>query len=137
MSLSPIRIVKNPEGSLQRAAEQQGELARERREIKVCTFYCTFRLLSVFFSHLVFPVFQSLICVFLTDWRSKEQQRNSLMENIPRDISKAWEDPLAVGTERHLAQELRSIGLPGAQEVLFRLVYSYFCSPTVGLNRSL
>ena len=32
--LSPIRIVKNPDGSLQRAALHQGQLSKERRELK-------------------------------------------------------------------------------------------------------
>jgi len=31
---SPIRIIKNPDGSLQRAAMQQGTLAKERRELR-------------------------------------------------------------------------------------------------------
>jgi len=32
--LSPIAIVKNPDGSLSRAAMQQGTLAKERRELR-------------------------------------------------------------------------------------------------------
>ena len=32
--LSPVRIVKNPDGSLQRAALHQGQLSKERRELK-------------------------------------------------------------------------------------------------------
>jgi ATP-dependent RNA helicase DHX8/PRP22 len=34
MNLSPVRIVKNPDGSLQRAAMTQAALAKERRELK-------------------------------------------------------------------------------------------------------
>lgn len=34
VSLDPIRIVKNPEGTLQRAAITQSALARERRELR-------------------------------------------------------------------------------------------------------
>eukprot|EP00049_Salpingoeca_infusionum_P022932 m.9592 g.9592 ORF g.9592 m.9592 type:complete len:1278 (+) comp5472_c0_seq1:307-4140(+) len=34
LDMSPVRIVKNPDGSLQRAAISQADLARERREIK-------------------------------------------------------------------------------------------------------
>lgn len=35
MDLSPVKIVKNPDGSLQQAAMMQGALAKERREIKI------------------------------------------------------------------------------------------------------
>ena len=34
IEMSPIRIVKNPDGSMQRAALTQGALAKERREIR-------------------------------------------------------------------------------------------------------
>eukprot|EP00958_Prasinococcus_capsulatus_P028410 scaffold6691_cov358-Prasinococcus_capsulatus_cf.AAC.17 len=34
VNVSPIKIVKNPDGSLQRAAMTQGALAKERRELK-------------------------------------------------------------------------------------------------------
>ena len=34
VSISPVRIVKNPDGSLQRAAMTQSSLAKERREVK-------------------------------------------------------------------------------------------------------
>jgi ATP-dependent RNA helicase DHX8/PRP22 len=33
-NLSPVKIVKNPEGSLARAALTQSQLARERRELR-------------------------------------------------------------------------------------------------------
>lgn len=35
LDLSPVKIVKNPDGSLQQAAMMQGALAKERREIKM------------------------------------------------------------------------------------------------------
>ncbi len=35
MDLSPVKIVKNPDGSLSQAAMMQGALAKERREIKM------------------------------------------------------------------------------------------------------
>ena len=35
MDLSPVKIVKNPDGSLSQAAMMQGALAKERREIKI------------------------------------------------------------------------------------------------------
>ena len=33
-ALSPVRIVKNPDGSLSQAAQKQGELSKDRRDIK-------------------------------------------------------------------------------------------------------
>ncbi|GAB4818028.1 hypothetical protein N2152v2_005074 [Parachlorella kessleri] len=77
--MSPIKIVKNPDGSMQRAAMTQSALAKERRELR-------------------------------------EQQQRTLLEAIPKDLSRPWEDPLADAGERALAQELRGIGL-GAQEM--------------------
>ncbi len=49
--MSPVQIVKNPEGSLQRAALTQSALAKERRELR-------------------------------------EQQRNSLLDSIPKDLNR-------------------------------------------------
>ena len=49
--MSPVKIVKNPDGSMQRAAMTQGGLAKERRELR-------------------------------------EQQQRTLMEAIPKDISR-------------------------------------------------
>ena len=76
---SPIKVVKNPDGSLQRAAMTQSALSKERRELA-------------------------------------QQQQRTLLEAIPKDLSRPWEDPLADSSERALAQELRGIGL-GAVEV--------------------
>ncbi|KAL7445799.1 hypothetical protein ACHAXM_011370 [Skeletonema potamos] len=72
--LEPIRIVKNPDGSLQRAAMQQGTLAKERRELR-------------------------------------QAQANQLVDSIPKDLNRPWEDPLPEAGERHFAQELRSINM--------------------------
>ncbi|GAX74379.1 hypothetical protein CEUSTIGMA_g1827.t1 [Chlamydomonas eustigma] len=74
IEMSPIKIVKNPDGSLQRAAMTQSALAKERRELK-------------------------------------EQQQRTLLDAIPKDLSRPWEDPMADPNERALAQELRGIGL--------------------------
>jgi len=65
--VSPIKIVANPDGSLQRAAMTQSALAKERRELR-------------------------------------EQQQRTLLEAIPKDLSRPWEDPLPEAGERHLAQ---------------------------------
>jgi ATP-dependent RNA helicase DHX8/PRP22 len=72
--LSPVRIVKNPDGSMQRAAMQQTSLAKERRELR-------------------------------------QAQATSLMDSIPKDLNRPWEDPLPEAGERHFAQELRSINM--------------------------
>ncbi|GMI15054.1 hypothetical protein TrLO_g4123 [Triparma laevis f. longispina] len=78
----PVKIVKNPDGSMQRAAMQQGTLAKERRELK-------------------------------------QAQANNLIDSIPKDLNRPWEDPMPEEGERHFAQELRSINmasLDGAPE---------------------
>jgi ATP-dependent RNA helicase DHX8/PRP22 len=72
--LSPIKVVKNPDGSLQRAALTQSALAKERRELR-------------------------------------EQQRMQQLDSVPKDLGRAWEDPMAQAGDRHLAQELRGIGM--------------------------
>jgi ATP-dependent RNA helicase DHX8/PRP22 len=72
--LSPVKIVANPEGSLNRAAMAQGEFAKERRELK-------------------------------------QAQANSLIDSIPKDLNRPWEDPMPDAGERHFAQELRSVNL--------------------------
>ena len=74
--VSPIKIVKNPDGSLQRAAMTQSALAKERRELK-------------------------------------EQQQRTALESIPKDLNRPWEDPMPEAGERHLAAELRGVGLGG------------------------
>jgi ATP-dependent RNA helicase DHX8/PRP22 len=75
---SPIKIVANPDGSLQRAALTQGQLAKERRELKTA-------------------------------------QANALIDGIPKDLNRPWEDPMPEAGERHFAQELRSVNLAGSQ----------------------
>ncbi|CAM9579809.1 unnamed protein product [Ectocarpus fasciculatus] len=77
---SPVRIVKNPDGSMQRAALHQSTLSKERRELK-------------------------------------QAQANNLIDSIPKDLSKPWEDPMPERGERHFAQELRSINVGGNFEL--------------------
>ncbi|CAI5494706.1 unnamed protein product [Closterium sp. Naga37s-1] len=74
IDVSPVKIVKNPDGSLQRAAMTQSALAKERRELR-------------------------------------EQQQRSMLDSIPKDLNRPWEDPMPESGERHLAQELRGVGL--------------------------
>jgi ATP-dependent RNA helicase DHX8/PRP22 len=82
--LSPVRIVKNPDGSMQRAALHQNQLSKERRELK-------------------------------------QAQANNLIDSIPKDLSKPWEDPMPEQGERHFAQELRSTLLHKCFELLCSL----------------
>ncbi|KAI7836400.1 hypothetical protein COHA_009732 [Chlorella ohadii] len=101
VEMSPVKIVKNPDGSMQRAAMTQSALAKERRELR-------------------------------------EQQNRMLLEAIPKDLSKPWEDPLADPSERALAQELRGIGVV-AQEVPEWKQQALGKAPTFGIrdNRSI
>ncbi|XP_024531456.1 probable pre-mRNA-splicing factor ATP-dependent RNA helicase DEAH5 [Selaginella moellendorffii] len=71
IDLSPVKIVRNPDGSLQRAAITQLPLAKERRE----------------------------------------QQQRTMLDSIPKDLNRSWEDPMPETGERRLAQELRGVGL--------------------------
>ncbi|KAL4525206.1 hypothetical protein Ndes2526A_g07284 [Nannochloris sp. 'desiccata'] len=95
---SPIKVVKNPDGSLQRAAMTQSALSKERRELA-------------------------------------QQQQRTLLEAIPKDLSRPWEDPLADPSERALAQELRGIGL-GAVEVPEWKQVALGKAPTFGIQDS-
>ncbi|GMH18081.1 hypothetical protein Nepgr_019922 [Nepenthes gracilis] len=74
VDMSPVKIFKNPEGSLSRAAALQSALIKERREVR-------------------------------------EQQQRTMLDSIPKDLNRPWEDPMPESGERHLAQELRGVGL--------------------------
>ncbi|KAF5738754.1 pre-mRNA-splicing factor ATP-dependent RNA helicase [Tripterygium wilfordii] len=74
VDMSPVKIFKNPEGSLSRAAALQSALIKERREVR-------------------------------------EQQHRAMLDSIPKDLNRPWEDPMPETGERHLAQELRGVGL--------------------------
>lgn len=73
VNLSPIKIIKNPEESMQRAAMTQSQLAKERKDLR-------------------------------------EQQKNAISDTVPKDINKPWKDPMADSTERHIVQELCTLG---------------------------
>nr|POF08947.1 putative pre-mrna-splicing factor atp-dependent rna helicase deah5 [Quercus suber] len=79
MDMSPVRICKHPEGSLNCAKNLQSVLTKERRE--VC-----------------------------------EQQQRTMLDSIPKDLNRPWEDPMPELGERHLAHELRGIGLSSAYD---------------------
>ncbi|XP_062223463.1 probable pre-mRNA-splicing factor ATP-dependent RNA helicase DEAH5 [Phragmites australis] len=74
IDMSPVKIFKNPEGSLSRAAALQSALIKERREVR-------------------------------------EQEQRAMLDSIPKDLNRPWEDPMPDTGERHLAQELRGVGL--------------------------
>eukprot|EP00930_Biecheleria_cincta_P012988 TRINITY_DN11806_c0_g1_i1.p1 TRINITY_DN11806_c0_g1~~TRINITY_DN11806_c0_g1_i1.p1 ORF type:complete len:1134 (+),score=256.93 TRINITY_DN11806_c0_g1_i1:114-3515(+) len=73
VSLSPIQVVKEPDGSLARAASTQTAMAKERRE-------------------------------------AREAMQQSLLDAIPKDMSRPWEDPRPEPGERTIAQALRGLG---------------------------
>ncbi|KAG5229649.1 ATP-dependent RNA helicase family protein [Salix suchowensis] len=64
VDMSPVKIFKNPEGSLSRAAALHEGAAAE-----------------------------------------------DMLDSIPKDLNRPWEDPMPETGERHLAQELRGVGL--------------------------
>jgi ATP-dependent RNA helicase DHX8/PRP22 len=72
--IEPVRIIKNPDGSLQRAAVHQATLAKERVELK-------------------------------------QAQANQVLDTVPKDLSKPWNDPMPNIGDRHFADELRGIQL--------------------------
>ncbi|KAL6200760.1 hypothetical protein ACLB2K_030541 [Fragaria x ananassa] len=74
VDMSPVKIFKNPEGSLSRAAALQSALVKERREMR-------------------------------------DQQQRAVLDSIPKDLNCPWEDPMPEIGERHLAQEIRGVGL--------------------------
>ncbi|ETL28161.1 ATP-dependent helicase HrpA [Phytophthora nicotianae] len=78
--MSPVKIVKNPDGSMQRAAMTQSNLAKERRELR-------------------------------------QTQANQLIDSIPKDLNRPWEDPMPEAGERHFAQELRGINMGSTFEL--------------------
>ncbi|KAI4336801.1 hypothetical protein L6164_015282 [Bauhinia variegata] len=41
----------------------------------------------------------------------REQQQRTTLDSIPKDLNRPWEDPMPETGERHLAQELRGVGL--------------------------
>ncbi|GAB2225160.1 hypothetical protein Droror1_Dr00005948 [Drosera rotundifolia] len=79
IDMSPVKICKNPEDSLSRAAALQSALIKERREVR-------------------------------------KQQQRTMLDSIPKDLNRPWEDPMPGTGERHLAQELRGVGLSGYEQ---------------------
>eukprot|EP00397_Hematodinium_sp_SG-2012_P007258 GEMP01007300.1.p1 GENE.GEMP01007300.1~~GEMP01007300.1.p1 ORF type:complete len:1145 (+),score=295.75 GEMP01007300.1:68-3502(+) len=73
VQLSPIRIVKEPDGSLARSAAGATTAAKDRRE-------------------------------------ARETMQQSLVDAIPKDMSRPWEDPKPDAGERTVAAALRGLG---------------------------
>uniref|UniRef100_A0A7S3JRX4 RNA helicase n=1 Tax=Aureoumbra lagunensis TaxID=44058 RepID=A0A7S3JRX4_9STRA len=69
-----LQITQTRDGSLQRAAEQQQNLIKERQE-------------------------------------TRRAHISALIDDIPKDLNKPWEDPMAQSGERHFAQDLRQVNL--------------------------
>ncbi|CAB4266191.1 unnamed protein product [Prunus armeniaca] len=75
LDMSPVKILKNPEGSLSRAAALRSALAKEDREVS--------------------------------------RLAKTMLNSIPKDLNRPWEDPMPEAGERQFAQELRGVGLSG------------------------
>lgn len=99
IEMSPVKIVKNPEGSMQRAAMTASALSKERRELQ-------------------------------------QQQQRTLLEAIPKDLSRPWEDPMPEEGERHLAAELRGLGMTATNEEPEWKVAALGKAPTFGIKDS-
>ena len=84
MDMSPIKIVKNPDGSLQRAALTQAALAEQAGVAKRT----------------------------LERREMRDTQRNTEMDNLPKDLNKPWLDPMPEPGERNFAQDLRGAVAP-------------------------
>lgn len=79
-NLSPVRIVKNPDGSMQRAALHQSQISKERKELK-------------------------------------QAQTNNIIENIPKDLNKPWEDPMPERGSRNFAADFKNINIGNSFEM--------------------
>ncbi|XP_065865463.1 probable pre-mRNA-splicing factor ATP-dependent RNA helicase DEAH5 [Euphorbia lathyris] len=71
---SPVKIFKNPEGSMIRAAALQSALIKERKEMR-------------------------------------GEQLKKMLDWVPKDLNRSWEDPMPENGERCLAHELRGVGV--------------------------
>ena len=47
----------------------------------------------------------------------REQQKTESLDAVPMDLSRSWEDPMAKPGERHLADQLRGIGMQHAEAI--------------------
>lgn len=83
--LSPVRVVKNPDGSLQRAAMTQSALAKERREMREAQRSA-----------------------------AESAAVTEANPEFGPDLNRAWEDPVAAPGTRHVAAELRGVGSAAA-----------------------
>lgn len=77
LDLSPIRVVKAPDGSLNRAAQQGVQLAQERRDLRA---------------------------------QEAREKAAEAMQN--RDMSSAWNDPMARPEDRRFASDVRENATP-------------------------
>lgn len=69
-----LQVVRNPDGTLNRAALTQSALAKERREMR-------------------------------------DNDTKTQAGSVPRDLGQKWEDPMAKPGERHLAMEIKNVGM--------------------------
>ena len=102
MILSPIKILKNPDGTMQREALNALQYSRDRREIR-------------------------------------DQQQRAVMENMPKDFNKYWDDPTAAPGTRTLATSLKNLGqqafeLPEWKKETFKKNYPFAIRSTLSMK---
>eukprot|EP00879_Flechtneria_rotunda_P024349 GHRR01025808.1.p1 GENE.GHRR01025808.1~~GHRR01025808.1.p1 ORF type:complete len:137 (+),score=45.48 GHRR01025808.1:950-1360(+) len=66
----------------------------------------------------------------------QQQQQRTLLEAIPKDLSRPWEDPMPEDGERHLAAELRGLGMTATNEAPEWKVKALGKAPTFGIKDS-
>ena len=108
IAMSPIKIVKNPDGSMQRAAMTQSALAKERRDPNPNPHPNPHPHPHPNPNPSPNPNPNPDPNQERRELR--ETQQRALMDSIPKDLNRPWEDPLPEPGERHIAQELRGLG---------------------------
>lgn len=66
----------------------------------------------------------------------QQQQQRTLLEAIPKDLSRPWEDPMPEEGERHLAAELRGLGMSATTDEPEWKVAALGKAPTFGIKDS-
>lgn len=103
--------MKNPDGSLNRAAMTQSQLAKERRELRQAQ-------VSSLIDQIPKVRMWGVDCgVVEGRWLGRYNPTSGAHPHQPtnqqtsQDFNKSWVDPVPEAGERHFAQELRSINI--------------------------
>ncbi|CAG2163163.1 unnamed protein product [Oppiella nova] len=117
--LSPVRIVKNPDGSLAQSAMMQSALSKERRELKQQQREAEMEgVPSNLNKNWIDPMPDGSLAqsAMMQSALSKErrelkqQQREAEMEGVPSNLNKNWIDPMPETETRPLAANMRGVG---------------------------